>query len=68
MDETNFRQWDAVGGLSLGIELGLQRHPVKGGLMKEQVRLDGPLFSRDVQVLRVRNETLGSLHRGWLCS
>lgn len=28
--------------------------------MKEQVRLDGLLFSSDVQVLRVMNEILGS--------
>ena len=33
---------------------------IKGGLMKEQVRLDGLLFSSDAQVLRVMNQVLDS--------
>src|SRR5271163_3643437 len=35
-------------------------HPMKGGLMKEHVRLDGLLFSSDAQVLRVMNRILNS--------
>jgi hypothetical protein len=37
----------------------LQRR-IKGGPMKEQVRLDGVLFSRDVRVLSVMNQILDS--------
>jgi hypothetical protein len=48
--------------LGLVIEFGLRRAiQSKAPFMKEQVRLDGLLFSTDAQVLRVMNQILRSL-------
>jgi PilZ domain len=53
-----FRNSQEVG--SHDSDWSTKRYPAKGGFMKEQVRLDGLLFSGDADVLGVMNQILES--------